>query len=62
MTWDQANNLYGCLTIAAESIGVIVAIWTCPVMLKAGYQLAAGSWEPDETLSESYALATDWRR
>jgi hypothetical protein len=61
MTWDQANNLYGCLTIAAETIGVIVAVWTCPIMLRAAAQLASGTWERVETLSEQYAAENAWR-
>jgi hypothetical protein len=45
MTWDQANNVYGCLTIAAETIGVVVSIWAFMVMQSASAQLAAGTWE-----------------
>ena len=61
MTWDQANNVYGCLTIAAETIGVVVNIWAFMVMQSASAQLAAGTWERGETLSEIYAAENDWR-
>jgi hypothetical protein len=61
MTWDQANNLYGCMTIAAETIGVIVSIWAFMVMQSASAQLATGEWEREETLSEQYAAQNAWR-
>ncbi len=61
MTWDQANNLYGCLTIAAETIGVIVSIWAFMVMQSASAQLSTGTWEREETLSEQYAAENAWR-